>query len=94
MTIERLQLYHKKNRRLPERIIVYRDGVSEVRFRLHQSHFFLIMRTQLGTAHAGPHGRASEVASRIQTNLSQSTIQALAYYRRLRKTAPRPFLAP
>ena len=31
MTIERLQLYRKKNRSLPERIIVYRDGVSEVR---------------------------------------------------------------
>ena len=31
MTIERLQLYLKKNKRLPDRIIVYRDGVSEVR---------------------------------------------------------------
>ena len=31
MTIERLQLYQKKNKRLPDRIIVYRDGVSEVR---------------------------------------------------------------
>ena len=30
MTMERLQLYQKKNNRLPERIIVYRDGVSEV----------------------------------------------------------------
>ena len=30
MTIERLQLYQKKNRRLPDRVIVYRDGVSEV----------------------------------------------------------------
>ncbi|TFK81085.1 Piwi-domain-containing protein [Polyporus arcularius HHB13444] len=29
MTIERLQLYQKKNKRLPDRIIVYRDGVSE-----------------------------------------------------------------
>lgn len=31
MTIERLQLYKKRNNNvLPERIIVYRDGVSEV----------------------------------------------------------------
>ena len=31
--IERLQLYMKKNKNaLPERIIIYRDGVSEVRF--------------------------------------------------------------
>lgn len=29
--IERLQLYQAKNKRLPERILVYRDGVSEVR---------------------------------------------------------------
>ena len=32
MTIERLQLYKKKNGgKLPERIFVFRDGVSEVR---------------------------------------------------------------
>lgn len=31
MTIERLQLYQKKNGgKLPERIFVFRDGVSEV----------------------------------------------------------------
>ena len=34
MTIERLQLYQKKNRSFPDRIIVYRDGVSEVCFHL------------------------------------------------------------
>ena len=28
--IERLQLYQAKNKRLPERILIYRDGVSEV----------------------------------------------------------------
>ena len=28
--IERLQLYQVKNKRLPERILIYRDGVSEV----------------------------------------------------------------
>lgn len=31
MMIERLQLYKKKNKALPERIFVFRDGVSEVR---------------------------------------------------------------
>ena len=30
MTMERLQLYKKKNGKLPDRIIVFRDGVSEV----------------------------------------------------------------
>ena len=31
MTIERLKLYMKKNKsQLPQRIIIYRDGVSEV----------------------------------------------------------------
>lgn len=33
MLIERLQVYEKKNKALPDRIIVYRDGVSEVCFR-------------------------------------------------------------
>lgn len=31
MMIERLTLFKSKNRKLPERILVYRDGVSEVR---------------------------------------------------------------
>jgi len=31
MMIERLQVYSAKNRGLPDRIIIYRDGVSEVR---------------------------------------------------------------
>jgi hypothetical protein len=30
MLVERLLVYEKKNRALPARIIVYRDGVSEV----------------------------------------------------------------
>lgn len=30
MMTERLLLYEKKNRKLPERIFVFRDGVSEV----------------------------------------------------------------
>ena len=30
MLVERLQLYEQKNNILPERIFVYRDGVSEV----------------------------------------------------------------
>lgn len=30
MLVERLLFYEKKNRALPARIIVYRDGVSEV----------------------------------------------------------------
>lgn len=30
MTIERLEVYRKKNTRLPDRVFVYRDGVSEV----------------------------------------------------------------
>jgi len=29
--VERLLVYEKKNKVLPERIFVYRDGVSEVR---------------------------------------------------------------
>ncbi|KAI0773186.1 Piwi-domain-containing protein [Trametes elegans] len=34
MTIERLQLYKKKNGRFPDRILVYRDGVSEGQYHL------------------------------------------------------------
>ncbi|CDO74313.1 hypothetical protein BN946_scf184800.g2 [Trametes cinnabarina] len=34
MTIERLQLYQKRNNRLPDRIFVYRDGVSEGQYAL------------------------------------------------------------
>ena len=30
MMVERLQAYQKKNKALPERIFVFRDGVSEV----------------------------------------------------------------
>lgn len=30
LLIERLQLYEKKMKTLPERILIYRDGVSEV----------------------------------------------------------------
>ena len=30
MLVERLLVYEKKNKALPERVIVYRDGVSEV----------------------------------------------------------------
>ena len=30
MTMERLQLYKRKNGKLPDKIIVFRDGVSEV----------------------------------------------------------------
>ena len=36
MTMERLQLYKQKNGNLPDRIIVFRDGVSEVGFAEHQ----------------------------------------------------------
>jgi hypothetical protein len=32
MMVERLLLYEKKNKVLPARIFVYRDGVSEVRY--------------------------------------------------------------
>ena len=31
MLVERLLVYEKKNKVLPQRIFVYRDGVSEVR---------------------------------------------------------------
>ncbi|KAI0668264.1 Piwi-domain-containing protein [Trametes maxima] len=34
MTIERLQVYKKKNGKLPDRIFVYRDGVSEGQYHL------------------------------------------------------------
>ncbi|KAH9850924.1 Piwi-domain-containing protein [Lenzites betulinus] len=34
MTIERLQVYQKKNKRLPDRVFVYRDGVSEGQYHL------------------------------------------------------------
>jgi hypothetical protein len=30
MMFERLQIFQKTNKRLPDRILVYRDGVSEV----------------------------------------------------------------
>lgn len=30
MMVERLQVYEKKNKALPQRIFVFRDGVSEV----------------------------------------------------------------
>jgi len=32
MLIERLNLWEKRNKSLPERILIYRDGVSEVCF--------------------------------------------------------------
>jgi len=35
MLIERLQVYEKKNKVLPSRVLVYRDGVSEVRSLTH-----------------------------------------------------------
>ncbi len=35
MTMERLYLYKKKNGKLPDRIMVFRDGVSEVSFSSH-----------------------------------------------------------
>ena len=31
MMVERLQLFEKRNKALPDKILVYRDGVSEVR---------------------------------------------------------------
>ena len=44
MMIERLQLYMKKNgNKLPERIIIYRDGVSEVRSRSRPQKLYLIV---------------------------------------------------
>lgn len=30
MMVERLNLYKRKNKKLPERVFVFRDGVSEV----------------------------------------------------------------
>ena len=30
MMVERLLIYQKRNKSLPERVLVYRDGVSEV----------------------------------------------------------------
>jgi eukaryotic translation initiation factor 2C len=38
MMIERLQLYKKKNKALPQRVIFYRDGVSEGQFDLVLQH--------------------------------------------------------
>ncbi|KAI0631492.1 Piwi-domain-containing protein [Trametes polyzona] len=38
MTIERLQAYRKKNGRLPDRVFVYRDGVSEGQYHLVLQH--------------------------------------------------------
>ena len=32
MLVERLQVYERKNKVLPDRIFVYRDGVSEVSY--------------------------------------------------------------
>ena len=40
MLVERLQLYEQKNKVLPERIFVYRDGVSEVRVHSNLQVFF------------------------------------------------------
>jgi hypothetical protein len=34
MLVERLLLYEKKSKKLPERVFVFRDGVSEVRLRI------------------------------------------------------------
>jgi len=33
MMIERLQAFRQRSKMLPKRVIVFRDGVSEVRFR-------------------------------------------------------------
>lgn len=35
MMVERLEAFRAKSRRLPERVLVYRDGVSEVCFITH-----------------------------------------------------------
>lgn len=41
MLVERLQVYERKNKLLPDRIFVYRDGVSEVS--IHSSFSFVIV---------------------------------------------------
>jgi eukaryotic translation initiation factor 2C len=38
MMVERLRLYHKVNRKLPERVFIFRDGVSEGQFELVLKH--------------------------------------------------------
>ncbi|KAI0821782.1 Piwi-domain-containing protein [Trametes gibbosa] len=45
MTIERLQVYQKKNKRLPDRVFVYRDGVSE-------GQYHLVLQEELPKIHA------------------------------------------
>ena len=46
MMWERLTLFHAKNKVLPQRVLVYRDGVSEVSslcFQLFTSHLFTLI---------------------------------------------------
>jgi len=38
MMVERLQVYEKQSKVLPERVLVFRDGVSEVRVQLFRLH--------------------------------------------------------
>ena len=95
MTIERLQLYQKRNGgRLPDRIFVYRDGVSEVRNTLISESRLLMHR---GCA-SGPippcsPARIGEDTSRIQADLAEGSLQARTNYRHLRQTSPCSVLA-
>ena len=73
--IERLQLYQAKNKRLPERILIYRDGVSEVD--LSSTLFaFDVSALDVGTIRpCAERGAASNPRS-VQEDLSQDTVQA------------------
>lgn len=55
MMCERLALYKKRNKKLPERVIVYRDGVSEVlpHMFFYYSHCQIDLLQILGTISVG-----------------------------------------
>ena len=75
MTIERLQLYLKKNKRLPDRIIVYRDGVSEVRTTGPSAlHVCMSRHCAVGPVLAGHPARAAEATGSVQADLSATIV--------------------
>jgi len=58
MMITRLQLFQQRAKTLPQRVLVYRDGVSEVRF-LHCEGVYRLFKQDSGTIQHCPGGRAS-----------------------------------
>lgn len=84
MMVERLQEFQKKSKALPQRIIVYRDGVSEV----PHPPYHLSFRSPtvfIGTIpHCRARGNASDQTGVHEVHGLQQAIHPEAYDRHLR----------